>query len=206
MGRTRSKLVLATAVLFVLAASCATVSGSLAALSSPGPGAALRARNALGTSACKLLLRENSKVWVGGGRHPVVKSQPPKTCSLMSCWRHETRPGGGKDCAYARGAVLSLDIESTSGIAKNRVRRALRKGYRPLNDIHADLAGIVEHLSGTAIIFAVDRTVALVTYGASSSTDPHPHAVGSYGRALDAARHIASNLHEDGCPRLPRKC
>ena len=114
--------------------------------------------------------------------------------------------GRGKDCAYARGAVLSLDIESTSGIAKNRVRRALRKGYRPLNNIQADLAGIVENLSGTAIIFAVDRTVALANYGASSSTDPHPHAVGAYGRALDAARHIAPNLHEDGCPRLPRKC
>jgi hypothetical protein len=124
----------------------------------------------------------------------------------MSCWRFETNPGKGKNCAYLRGAVLSLDIESTSGIAKNRVRRALRKGYRPLNNIHADLAGIAEDLSGTAVIFAVDRTVALVTYGASSSTDSHPQAIGAYGRAVDAARGIAPSLHEDGCPRLPRKC
>jgi hypothetical protein len=205
MSRGSRRLVAVLATLGVLVTLSPSVGTNAAVGFGRAPGVSLRARDALGTSACKLLTEiPNAKNWVGSG-HRVFQLQPPKTCSLGSCWQEVQNPStGGKSCAYGRGAVLSLDIESTPVIAKNRVRRALRKGYETLNV--ADLAGLTSDQSGTGIIFAVDRVVALLTYGANSETTSHPVARGARFTSEDKAAQIALHLRNEGCPRRPRSC
>jgi hypothetical protein len=206
MSRGSRSLMAMLAALGTLAILSPWLASSAALGSSRAPGAEFRARDALGTSACQLLVEPiTAKTWVGSG-HRVFKLQPPKSCSLGSCWQKVENPNtGGMSCAYGRGAILSLDIESTAVIAKNRVRRALRKGYQTLSG-PADIAGITSDSSGAGVILAVDRTVALLTYGANSETSPHPAAPGARAYAEDKAAQIALHLRDEGCPRRPRAC
>jgi hypothetical protein len=207
MWREGRRFVAVPAVLGILASLAPTLSGGAALGFSPAPGKFLRARNSLGASGCKLLAEvQDAKIWVGSGGHKVVRYQPAKTCSLSSCWQEVRNPStGGKSCAYRRGAILSLDVEATPVIAENRVRLAVRKGYEPLN-IPADVAGITSDQSGTGIILAVDRTVALLTYGAQSDTTAHPVARLARFKAEDKAEHIALRLRNEGCPQRPVSC
>ncbi len=85
------------------------------------------------------------------------------------------------------------------------MRRVLRHGYEAVN--LGDVAGITSDRYGAGVIFAVDRTVALLSYGAYSDTkSSHPPAHRVRFKAEDKAAQIASHLRDEGCPRYPRKC
>lgn len=169
--------------------------------------AAHQANSRLSASACYLLYASVLQGAVTEGAHPLVGGPLGNACLTNSCWNSEVNPEtGGKQCSYARGALLTLSRMSRPSAAQGFVRSYYSRGYKRVSIRHATAAGITSDASGAGVVMAVGSTTVLLTAGAKGLHETHIPWAGSKALVLRAAAQVAGRLSKQGCPLNTNAC